>query len=97
VLCGDHHSPIQGPRGLTVTLRVAGLTNLLDEVIASPVYAACNLPAPQLCCGAYRLRFPLSYSCHLLAASQKAMAVDGSVDTCSASCYVRRKVNSLSF
>jgi hypothetical protein len=48
-LSGGHHSPIQGPEGLTVALRLTGLTNLLYEVAsASETYPACGLSTPKV-------------------------------------------------
>lgn len=66
-LCGDHHSPIQGPRKPYGDAPVAGLTNLLYEVLwPHQTNPARTQPAPQLCYGAYRLRISTYYSCHLL-------------------------------
>src|SRR5438094_10344909 len=47
LLFGGHHSPIQGPCGLTVALRRTGLTNLLYEVaLPQQTYPACCLSTP---------------------------------------------------
>src|SRR5438034_8734506 len=47
LLFGGHHSPIQGPCGLTVALRRTGLTNLLYEVaLPQQTYPACGLSTP---------------------------------------------------
>ena len=54
MLCGGHQTPIRGRYAPHDDVQSQVLTNLLHEVDASNIYAACNLSTPEVPSGAYR-------------------------------------------